>query len=229
MFKVQANMDPRHRDRLAFLRICSGHFRRGQSLTCARDGSQFARRYAHRLFGRERATIEEAWPGDVIGLVNAMDLQIGDSLYVDEPVTFPRTPTFTPEHFRLAYPADRSRAKQFRAGIAQPDEEGIIQVLRRPELGDQHPVLAAVGQLQFDVAAWRLDHEFRAPVRLEPAPFEVARRTDEPSIDRLETVPGVAVSRRSSGMPLALFRDHWQVERIERDHPDLCLQTVVTG
>lgn len=229
VFKVQANMDPRHRDRLAFLRICSGRFQRGQALTCARDGSQFAGRYAHQLFGRERATVEEAWPGDVIGLVNAMDLQIGDTLYVDEPVTCPPPPTFTPEHFRLAYPADCSRAKQFRTGIAQLDEEGIIQVLRRPELGDQQPVLAAVGQLQFDVAAWRLDHEFRAPVRLEEAPFEVVRRTDEPSIDRLQTVPGVAVYRRSSGMPLALFRDRWQVERIERDHPDLCLQTVVTG
>ena len=161
VFKVQANMDPRHRDRIAFVRMASGHFERGMQLTCHRTGRSIAAKYVSEVFGKERDTIDEAWPGDVIGLVNATGLAIGDTLHVeDDPVRYPPLPTFTPEHFRFAAPADRSKVKQFRSGLEQLDQEGTWQVLRHPEIGDQRPVVAAVGVLQFDVAAWRMEHEF---------------------------------------------------------------------
>jgi peptide chain release factor 3 len=229
VFKVQANLDPRHRDRLAFLRVCSGEFERGSTLVCERTGKKIAAKYAHQVFGRDRETVDHAYPGDVVGLVNVTDLRAGDTLYVDDPVRFSGIPTFTPEHFQEAHPADRSKIKQFRRGIEQLDEEGVVQVLRHPDLGDQAPLLAAVGRLQFDVAAWRMEHEFGAPVRLEPVGWDTARGTDEESAAKLAGMRDVSVYRRASGAPLVLFRSRFVAERIERDHPELRLDTVLLG
>ena len=229
VFKVQANMDPRHRDRLAFVRICSGRFDRGSQLTCTRTGDRVTAKYAHQVFGRDRVTVDEAYPGDVIGLVNATNLGIGDTLYSRDPVSFPAMPVFTPEHFRVAHPVDRSRVKQFRAGLEQLDQEGVVQILRHPDLGDQAPLLAAVGVLQFEVAAFRMEHEFRSPIRLEATAFSEARRTDDDSAERLRTMRDVSIYHRSSGTPMALFRDRWQLERIQRDNPELVLEQIVTA
>jgi peptide chain release factor 3 len=230
VFKVQANLDPRHRDRLAFVRVCSGRFERGAPLVCARTGRRVTAKYAHAVFGRERETVDEAFPGDVIGLVNVTDLLAGDTLHVeDAPVVFPPIPTFTPEHFATAHPADRSRVKQFRRGVAQLDEEGVVQVLRHDDLGDQAPIWAAVGRLQFDVAAWRMEHEFGAPVRLEGTRWEVARATDEAGAAALDRMRDVTVYRRDSGAPLALFRSRFVADRIARDHPELVLDTLMLG
>ena len=142
-------------------------------------GQPFATKYAHQVFGQERETIDEAFPGDVVGLVNATDVRVGDSLWIDQPVTFPAIPSFAPEHFSVARVRDTGRFKQFRKGIAQLDEEGVVQVLRDPELGDQAPVLAAVGPMQFEVAVHRLENEFGAPVELLPTSYRLARRTDD--------------------------------------------------
>ncbi len=230
VFKVQANLDPRHRDRLALVRVCSGRFERGASLTCARTGKRIQAKYAHAVFGRDRETVDEAFPGDVIGLVNATDLRAGDTLHDDDaPVTFPPIPTFTPEHFATAHPADRSRTKQFRRGVAQLDEEGVVQVLRHPDLGDQAPVWAAVGQLQFEVATWRMEHEFGAPVRLEGTRFDTARATDEDGVEKLKGLRDVEVWRRENGTPLALFRSRYVAERVEREHPEIRLDTLLLG
>jgi peptide chain release factor 3 len=227
VFKVQANLDPRHRDRLAFVRICSGRFERGTSLTCTRTGRRVVAKYAHQVFGRERETVEEAFPGDIIGLVNATDLRIGDTLHDGPTVTFPPLPTFTPERFAVASMADRSKVKQFRRGLEQLDEEGVVQVLRHPDLGDQEPLLAAVGQLQFDVAAWRMEHEFGAPMRLTAASWAAARGTDEASVAKLRGLRDTAVYHRADGVPLALFRSEWVAKRAETDHPELTLQQVL--
>src|SRR4051812_49332519 len=140
VFKVQANMDPSHRDRIAFVRVCSGRFERGMVVTHDPTGKPFATKYAHSVFGQERETVEEAYPGDVVGLVNATDIKVGDTLWMQDPVTFPTIPSFAPEHFRVARVLDTARFKQFRRGIAQLDEEGVVQVLRDPELGDQAPI-----------------------------------------------------------------------------------------
>ena len=227
VFKVQANMDRAHRDRLAFFRVCSGRFERGMVVTHDRTGKPFATKYAHQVFGQERETLEEAWPGDVVGLVNAGDVRIGDTLWVDEPVTFPGIPSFAPELFWVARAKDTSRFKQFRSGIAQLDEEGVVQVLRDPDIGDQAPVLAAVGQMQFEVAAHRLENEFGAPVELSPTSYTVARRTDPDSEPALKAMRGVDVLRRADGTRLALFESSYWLARVESDHPELVLERLV--
>jgi peptide chain release factor 3 len=229
VFKVQANMDRSHRDRIAFVRICSGRFERGMVLTCDRTEKPFATKYASTVFGAERSTVDEAFPGDVVGLVNATGLNIGDSLYEAIPVTFPPIPRFAPEVYATARPKDTGKVKQFRKGLAQLDEEGVVQVLRDPHMGDSAPVLAAVGQLQFDVFADRLDIEFNAPIELSPAPYDAIRVTDEASARRLREIGGIRIMERGDGRLVALFESRYRLQRIEADEPDLVLDHIIAG
>ncbi len=229
VFKVQANMDRSHRDRIAFVRICSGRFERGMVLTNARTEKPFATKYASTVFGAERTTVEEAYPGDVVGLVNATGLNIGDSLWEETPVTFPPIPRFSPEVFASARPLDTGKSKQFRKGLAQLDEEGVVQVLRDPDMGDSAPILAAVGQLQFDVFADRLDVEFNAPIEILSSPYESIRLTDEVSAKRLREIGGIRVMERGDGHLVALFESRYRLQRIESDEPDLMLAPIVAG
>ncbi|MGK2867519.1 MAG: peptide chain release factor 3, partial [Mycobacterium sp.] len=159
VFKVQAGMDSSHRDRIAYARVVSGTFERGDVLTHAGTGKPFVTKYAQSVFGRERTTLDDAWPGDVIGLANAAALRPGDTLYRDVPVSFPPIPSFSPEHFAVARGTDPSKHKQFRKGIEQLDQEGVVQVLRSDRRGEQAPVFAAVGPMQFEVATHRMAKE----------------------------------------------------------------------
>ena len=226
-FKVQANMDKAHRDRIAYVRVNSGRFERGMVVTHGRTGKPFATKYAHSVFGSERETLEEAFPGDVIGLVNATDVRVGDSLYAQDAVEFPRIPTFAPEHFATVRVRDVSKSKQFRNGVQQLDEEGVVQVLRDPDFGDQAPVLAAVGSLQFEVATYRLENEFNAPVELTMTRYRVARRTDEASRVALRSMQGVDVLGRSDGTLLALFESTYWLERLQQEQPELTLDKLI--
>jgi len=219
VFKVQANMDPAHRDRIAFLRVCSGRFERGMTVVHQPSGRPFSTKHASSLFGQERETVEVAYPGDVVGLVNAADLRLGDTLYVDEPVRFPPIPVFAPEIFVVARSRDTSRFKQFRRGLAQLEEEGVVQVLRDEETGDAQPVLAAVGQMQFEVFAWRLEHEFGACVELRPAPYTQAVETDTATARVLSHTRHARVMRRRDGHLIALFESEWWLERLRRENP----------
>jgi peptide chain release factor 3 len=229
VFKVQANMDRAHRDRIAFIRVCSGVFERGMVLTCGRTGKPFATKYASQVFGAERTTVDEAHPGDVVGLVNAMDLQIGDTLYVGDPVTFPPIPRFAPEVFASARPIDTGKYKQFRRGLEQLDSEGVVQVLRDPLAGDANPVLAAVGTLQFDVFADRLEVEFNAPAEISSSPYEAIRFTDQGSAERLREVGGVRILARSDGRLVALFESRYRLQRLQQDEPELVLEPISVG
>ena len=227
MFKVQANMNPAHRDRIAFLRVCSGRFERGMVLTHGRTGKPFATKYAHQVFGQERETLDDAFPGDVIGLVNANEVRVGDTLYLDEPVEFPRLPASRPTHFATVRVKDTQRFKQFRKAIAQLDEEGVVQVLRDIDMGDQMPMFAAVGPMQFDVAMWRLENEFNAPATLSSTSYSLARLTDEASTPKLRSMRGVTVVQRNDGALLALFESPYWLERLKADHPELVLDRLI--
>ncbi len=228
VFKIQANMDPAHRDHVAFMRVCSGRFTRGMTLVHGPSGRPFSTKYAASVFGSERDTIDVAYPGDVIGLVNASGLQIGDTLYATEPVTFPPVATFAPELFASARPRDAGRHKQFHRGLTQLEREGVVQVLRDPD-GDPIPVLAAVGAMQFEVFAHRLADEFGAVTDLTPAPYKAARRTDRDTAERLRQVRAARVFVRADGTLLALFDSPYQLQRLERDHPDWCLEPVLSA
>ena len=230
VFKVQANMDPAHRDRVAFVRVASGRFERGMVLTHAATGRPFATKYAQAMFGQERETVETAYPGDVIGLVNAGALRPGDTLYADVPVAFPPIPSFAPEHFGVVRCKDAGKYKQFRRGIDQLDTEGVVQVLASDLRGDQAPVLAAVGPLQFDVVLHRLEHEFGARSELDTLGYEMARLTDEDGVTALAGVRGAEVlTRRLDGALLALFADKWRLNAIRRDNPKLKLDPLLAG
>ncbi len=212
VFKVQANMDPAHRDRMAFVRVCSGRFERGMVLTHAATGRPFATKYAQSMFGQDRETVEEAFPGDVIGLVNATALRPGDTLYDGIPVEFPPIPSFAPEHFAVVRGKEAGKQKQFRRGIEQLDTEGVVQVLASDLRGDQAPVLAAVGPLQFDVVLHRLEHEFGARAELDHLDYTMARRTDADGARALAGQRAVEVlTRRHDGALLALFSDKWRL------------------
>lgn len=226
VFKVQAGMDRNHRDRLAFARVCSGLFQRGEVVTKAATKRPLATKYASNVFGRDRETLEEAWPGDIIGLVNAGDVRAGDTLYLDEPVTFPEIPTFPPEHFRQASAVDPSRHKQFQRGIEQLDQEGVIQVLRSERRPSQMPLLAAVGPMQFEVVTHRMEHEFNAPIRLENTPLGLAmgiRAEDRAAVD---AYCGAEAAQRSDGTWLALFNDSWQARWFSQRNPDVELESL---
>jgi peptide chain release factor 3 len=230
VFKVQANMDPAHRDRVAFVRVCSGRFERGMVLTHAATRRPFATKYAQAMFGQERETLETAFPGDVIGLVNAAALRPGDTLYADQPVSYPPIPSFAPEHFAVVRCKDAGKYKQFRRGIDQLDTEGVVQVLSSDLRGDQAPVLAAVGPLQFDVVMHRLEHEFGAKSELSHLNYELARLTDEAGPEALKGARGAEVlTRRLDGALLALFADKWRLNAIKRDNPSLRLDPLLAG
>jgi peptide chain release factor 3 len=228
VFKVQANMDRAHRDRVAFVRVCSGRFQRGMVLTHAATGRPFATKYAQAVFGQERATIDEAYPGDVVGLVNASMLRPGDTLYEGTRVEFPPIPSFAPEHFATVRVRDTSKAKQFRRGIDQLDAEGVVQVLRSDLRGDQAPVLAAVGPMQFEVVQHRLATEFGAETVLDRLEYTLARLTDTESVEALTRQRGAEVLTRSRDQALlALFTDQWRMRSIQREHPGLTLQPLI--
>ncbi|MEY8018348.1 peptide chain release factor 3 [Mycobacterium servetii] len=229
VFKVQAGMDSAHRDRVAFARVCSGAFRRGDVVTHAASGRPFTTKYAQSVFGQQRTSLDTAYPGDVIGLVNATSLRPGDTLYVDAPVEYPAIPSFAPEHFAVARGCDTSKHKQFRRGIAQLEQEGVVQVLRSDLRGDQAPVLAAVGPMQFEVASHRMGGELSAPIQLEHLSYTVARRTRPEDAPFLQAQRGVEVLTRTDGALLALFSDKWWMETLLRNNPDLVLEPLIAA
>ncbi|AKS35828.1 peptide chain release factor 3 [Mycolicibacterium goodii] len=229
VFKVQAGMDSAHRDRIAYARVVSGTFERGDVLTHAATGKPFVTKYAQSVFGQQRSTLDDAWPGDVIGLANAAALRPGDTLYRDVPVQFPPIPSFSPEHFAVARGTDPSKHKQFRRGIEQLEQEGVVQVLRSDRRGDQAPVFAAVGPMQFEVASHRMATELSAPISLEPLPYQVARIVDPEDADFMNRQPSAEVMTRTDGVMLVLFSTPWRLEGFQRDNPDIKLRSLVAA
>ena len=173
VFKIQANMDPAHRDRIAFVRVASGHFERGMRLKVTRSGKELRPNTVVTFLSQRRELLEEAFAGDIIGIPNHGVLQLGDTLTEGEALQFTGLPFFAPEMFRSVEVADPLKTKQLRAGLTQLGEEGAIQVFR-PAAGSVL-LLGAVGQLQFEVVAHRLEHEYGCKARILPARYNVAR------------------------------------------------------
>ncbi len=228
VFKVQTGMDPAHRDRVAFVRICSGRFERGIPATHAQTGRPFATKYTQQMFGRNRSTVDTAYPGDVIGLVNATALQVGDTLYEGKPrVEYPPFPAFAPEHFAVARPRELDRSKHFHRGIAQLEQEGVVQVLRSDRRGDAAPVLGAIGPMQFDVAEHRLRTEFNVEISLERLPYSLARKVPTAAVPILGDSRGEVLRRDRDGALIAVFRDRTALGLEQRLQPDLELEPLV--
>jgi len=173
VFKIQANMDPAHRDRIAFVRVASGHFKRGMRIKVSRSGKEMRPNTVVSFLSQRRELLDEAFAGDIIGIPNHGVLQLGDTLTEGETLQYTGLPFFAPEMFRSVEVADPLRTKQLKAGLIQLGEEGAIQVFR--PVGGSVLLLGAVGQLQFEVVAHRLEHEYGVKARIQPSRFQVAR------------------------------------------------------
>ena len=219
VFKIQANMDPRHRDRVAFVRVCSGRFLKDMTLYNSRHGKALRASRAYRFFGRDRETIEVAYAGDIIGLVNPGQFGIGDTLYDSTPVRFPDLPRFPAEHFGRARLRD-TRFKQFDEGLQQLEEEGLMQVFYTAS-GRREPVLGVVGSLQYDVIKSRLAGEYNVQVEIEPLSYSYARWVGPDDTIRLGGTSVLANDRHERRV--ILFESEWEMNYFQRHHPDVVL------
>ena len=216
IFKIQANMDPQHRDRVAFMRVCAGKFTRGMTVKHARLNKDFKLSKPLNFFAQERVVIDEAWPGDIVGLLDTTgDLRIGDTLCEGKKFEYEGVPRFSPEHFAGVMILDPMKRKQLKKGLDQLADEGVVQVYRQRGFGDKDPVLGAVGALQFEVLQARLKSEYTVDVKIEKMPFIHARWAvaieGGPGFD-----PDFFERREDSrcledrdGQPVVLFKSDW--------------------
>jgi peptide chain release factor 3 len=225
VFKIQANMDPAHRDNVAFVRVCSGCFQRGMVVTHEKSKKSFATKYATSVFGNDRSTIDTAYPGDVVGLVNAGDLSIGDSLYGESPVTYPPIPAFAPELFSYVTSKDVSKYKQFKKGLEQMAREGVVQVYNDLD-PVPNPIIAAVGQMQFEVFSHRLINEFKVPVEIRPTKYHLIRKSDPQCIQMLQNVSGAKVVKDFRGETIVLIESPYWLSYIQSEYPEIFLTPV---
>jgi peptide chain release factor 3 len=213
VFKIQANMDPKHRDRIAFLRVCSGKFERDMTVHHSRSEKKVRLSSSHKLFGNERETVNEAYPGDVIGLVGHDSFGIGDTLSTDPKILYKEIPRFTPEAFAHLHNPNTAKFKQFRQGLDQLLQEGVIQALFLRNSSVKTPLLAAVGPLQFEVVQFRLESEYGAASRLESAPWTVVRwlppGLKEADLDALVLPTGARIACDMGQNPVVLFSNDW--------------------
>lgn len=175
VFKIQANMNPRHRDRIAFVRVVSGCFRRNMQVQLGRTGQTLKLAKPHSFFAQERAIVDEAWPGDIIGLYDPGDLRIGDTLAEGRALSFAGIPRFAPEFFAQLQLEDPLKRKALDQGLRQLGHEGVIQLFYPDATGHKDTILGAVGMLQFEVLVERLKNEYRVHARLVPLSFKMAR------------------------------------------------------
>ncbi len=227
VFKIQANMDKNHRDRIAFMRIVSGRFTRGMEVIHARMGKKVKVNNAVMFFAQEREIIDEAYAGDIVGLYDTGNYALGDTLTVGEAFRFEGIPRFCPELFSRVIAPDPMKRKHLDKGLAQLSEEGAIQVLYDPDRGQREPVLAAVGRLQFEIVRDRLDREYNTAVKFEPLPYGAARWV----VDKDGNPPGdvgrfnrqgiSAVYLDNKDRPIILFRDDWSMKYAVRNYDDV--------
>ena len=223
VFKIQANMDPRHRDRVAFVRVCSGKFERDMTVRNVRTGKEVRLSRAMRLFASERESLEAAYAGDVVGLANPGVFAIGDTICEGKPVQFEPIPAFAPEHFASVRSLDTGSYKSFGKGIAQLREEGAIQVLYPFGSMRTEPVLAAVGALQFEVVKYRLESEYSVKTVFTSLPYSVARRIagDRDLIAKAQLPSNAKLVEDWDGNPVALFESEWSQRLAEEWNPKL--------
>jgi peptide chain release factor 3 len=230
IFKIQANMDPKHRDRIAFVRVCSGRFERDMQVVHPRTGKKVRLSSSHKLFANERETLDEAFPGDIVGLVGHTDFGIGDTLTTDASIIYREIPRFTPESFAFLHNPNTGKFKQFRQGLDQLLQEGVIQILHVKDAATKVPLLAAVGPLQFEVVQYRLESEYGAASRLEATPWNVVRWlpawVKEEDLDAIQLPTGSRIAKDSDDNPVILFSNEWSMNYFSQTNPKMELLTL---
>ena len=230
IFKIQANMNPAHRDRLAFMRIVSGAFEKGMEVWHSGTGKPVALKQPQQFMADEREAVEEAWAGDIIGLFDPGIYQLGDTLSTGPKIHYENIPVFAPEHFNRVRPADSMKRKQFQKGINQLAEEGAIQTFTRTETGREEFLVGVVGVLQFEVLEHRMKTEYQADIVREGQPFHFVRwvvKTPKPVEDlRLTSTSGRA--KDSHGRDVLLFENEWSIRMAVENNEGLELTDTST-
>ncbi len=234
VFKLQANMDPRHRDRVAFVRVCSGKFEKDMSVNHARTGKVVRLSRPQKLFAQDREVIETAYPGDIIGLNNPGMFAIGDTIYLGQKLEYAGIPCFSPELFAFLRNPNPSKFKQFNKGVAELQEEGAVQIMYSADEAKRDPILAAVGQLQMEVVQFRLQQEYGVETQLDWLPYTVARWVDGgwEALEKAGRLFNTVTVKDAWGRPVLLFKNTWNCQQLENDEPDLQLSAIaplVTG
>ena len=222
VFKIQANMDPDHRDRVAFLRVCSGRFQRGATTIHVRTGKPVRLARSTLVMAQEREQVDEAFPGDVVGLFDPGLFRIGDTLCDEGDFAYEGIPSFSPEHFARVEVAEVMKRKALAKGLEQLAQEGVVQVFTEPGAGSAAPILGAVGPLQFEVLQHRLATEYRVQLQLTPLPWTLARWPRagfDPAAFRFSDSVHVVEDR--DGRPVLLFRSPWNLQMALDKHPEL--------
>ncbi len=229
IFKIQANMDPRHRDRVAYLRVVSGKFERDMTVRHARTGKTMRLSRPMKLFGQERETVEEGYAGDVVGLINPGAFAIGDTVSSEPVGAFPPLPRFEAEHFARLENTRTDKYKQFLRGLEGIEEEGGIQLLYPVDSHRREPILAAVGQLQFDVVRARLEAEYGVETRIEPLVYEHARwvRADQETLVTLGNSRGRLRCEDRDGQQVVLFSTRWDLNYAVENFPTVEFSSTV--
>ena len=228
VFKLQANMDPKHRDRVAFVRVCSGRFKKDMTVQHARTGKQIRLSRPQKIFGQDRAVVDDAYPGDVIGLNNPGMFSIGDTLFIGPRVEFEGIPCFSPEIFSWLRNPNPSAFKNFRKGVNELREEGAVQILYDKDQSKRDPILAAVGQLQLEVVQHRLLSEYGVETRLEPMGYQVARwvKGGWPALEVVGRIFNCKTVQDAWLRPVLLFKNEWNLNQLKEDHPEIELNSV---
>lgn len=229
VFKVQANMDPRHRDRVAFVRVCSGQFMEGEEAVVSRTGKTVRLAQPQEFLARERTHSDAvAVAGDVVGLLDRGSLRVGDTVAVGGQIDYPGVPRFSPEHFAQIHIEDALRRKHLDRGLRHLAEEGTILLLFAPSITGPVPIVGAVGVLQFDVLLDRLEREYSVTARLERLPFHCARWVSGPAaaIEKVASAYGRRQVEDADGQPLILFDNEWTLQRSEAQEKELTFYDV---
>ena len=228
VFKLQANMDPKHRDRVAFVRVCTGKFEKDMTVSHARTGKTVRLSRPQKLFAQDRASIEEAYGGDVIGLNNPGVFAIGDTIYSGKKLEYEGIPCFSPEMFSYIKNPNPSKFKQFQKGIKELREEGAIQIMYSTDEFRRDPILAAVGQLQFEVVQFRLLSEYGVETNLEPLPYSLARwvKGGWKALEKAGRIFNTIIVKDNWGRPVLLFKNQWGLQKVNSDKHDLKLDVI---
>jgi peptide chain release factor 3 len=232
VFKIQANMDPNHRDRLVFLRVCSGRFHPDLQVRHAQTGKDVRLSFTHQVFGRQRTTQTEAWPGDILGVTGRSNLEIGDTLSEGPGIRFQAIPRFAPECFVRLRNADTQNVKRFNKGIEQLLQEKVVQRFHDLHGESRQPLLGAVGPLQFEVVQYRLKSEYGADAHMESLPWSVTRWID-PGADQEALIAqnrfGSVLVRDDAGRLCILFESDWNLQYFERNNGGIRLHSCPPG
>ncbi len=213
IFKIQANMNPAHRDRIAFMRICSGCFEKGMTVKHVNTGKEIKLAQPQQFMAQERESVENAYPGDIIGLFDPGIFGIGDTVCTGTPILFDGIPLFAPEHFARVYTPDTMKRKQFIKGIEQLSQEGAIQVFKENNIGREELIIGVVGMLQLEVLQYRLKAEYNADVNISGLPYKYVRWiiNGPEDIARLKLSSSAKSAQDGKGRPVILFENDWSI------------------